>query len=414
MCTALREARDAGRRAWYVTVPAGDGRGAVEHCALDEDGGLTGAAVCDAAALRGLTAAGRAARRRRRCRTAARPSSSAWIRRRSPWSAAPGTSATEVAPLLARLGFRVVVVDDREEFASRRAVPGRARGGAAVRRRARGRRRGRARLRRHRHPRPRRTTWTCSSRRCASAPATSVSWPAAPSARAWRRRCARRGYRRRGHRPHPLAHRPRHRRRDAGRARREHRRRDRPGAVRRGRLSVERLAAIVLAAGRSSRMSAFKPLLEVEGRTLLEWAVGAFAARGHRRRGRRDGSPRRRGGARSAVRAGAPSSPTPDSTRACSRRSAPGWQALDPGVSRFFLLPADVPLVRPETIGKLARAAAAGAATRSPPTARRGHADGGLPGGRRRTATRRSSPPRCATEILAAGRSGRPAACARC
>ena len=56
-CSALREARDAGRRAWYVTVPAGDAAAAVEHCVLDEDGRLAGAAVCEAAALRGLTAA---------------------------------------------------------------------------------------------------------------------------------------------------------------------------------------------------------------------------------------------------------------------------------------------------------------------------------------------------------------------
>ena len=51
VCTALREARDAGRRAWYVAVPAGDAA-AVEHCVLDEDGCLAGAAVCEAAALR--------------------------------------------------------------------------------------------------------------------------------------------------------------------------------------------------------------------------------------------------------------------------------------------------------------------------------------------------------------------------
>ena len=41
---------------------------------------------------------------------------------------------------------------------------------------------------------------------------------------------------------------------------------------------MERLAAIVLAAGRSSRMGELKPLLEVEGRTLLEWAVGGIRA----------------------------------------------------------------------------------------------------------------------------------------
>ena len=37
VCAALREARDAGRRAWYVTLLPVTGD-AVEHCLLDEDG----------------------------------------------------------------------------------------------------------------------------------------------------------------------------------------------------------------------------------------------------------------------------------------------------------------------------------------------------------------------------------------
>ncbi len=189
VCSALRAARDAGRRAWYVAAPLGDDAAAVEHCALDEDGAVTGAAVCDAAALRGLTAVAALHG------VATLPDGrTAVLERVEPPALAvvcgAGHVGTEVAPLLARLGFRVVVVDDREEFAARRAVPRRARRHAAVRRRARGRRRGRARLRRHRHSRARARPRRAASRRCASAPATSASWPAAPSGRACRRRCA--------------------------------------------------------------------------------------------------------------------------------------------------------------------------------------------------------------------------------
>ena len=119
-------------------------------------------------------------------------------------------------------------------------------------------------------------------------------------------------------------------------------------------MSVERLGAIVLAAGRSSRMSAFKPLVEVQGRTLLEWAVGAFAGAGIDRvvvvTGHRGDEV-----AAAAVRAGARVVANPGFAAGMFSSVRAGAQALDPGVSRFFLLPADVPLVRPETIGKLAR-----------------------------------------------------------
>ena len=43
---------------------------------------------------------------------------------------------------------------------------------------------------------------------------------------------------------------------------------------------MERLAAIVLAAGRSTRMDGFKPLLELDGRSLLEWALHSFVTVG--------------------------------------------------------------------------------------------------------------------------------------
>ena len=126
VCRALREARVAGRRAWYVTVPpaaAGLVSAPVEHCLLDQGGDLTGAAVCEAAALRRLTAAAALHG------TATLPDGrEAVLERVDPPALAvvcgAGHVGRAVAPLLAGLGFRVVVVDDREDFASAERFPG--------------------------------------------------------------------------------------------------------------------------------------------------------------------------------------------------------------------------------------------------------------------------------------------------
>ena len=117
---------------------------------------------------------------------------------------------------------------------------------------------------------------------------------------------------------------------------------------------MERLAAIVLAAGRSARMGELKPLVDVEGRTLLERAVGAFTTAGvddvvvvagHRR----DEV------AAVGSRAGARVVTNPGYDRGMFSSLRIGVQELDQRVTRFFVLPADVPLVRPETIGRLVR-----------------------------------------------------------
>jgi xanthine dehydrogenase accessory factor len=131
-CELLRAARDAGRRAWFVTAPdAGARRAAdlaspsvdrVEHCTLDEAGEMAGASVCEAGELRRLT--GAAALHG----TATLPDGRvAVIERVEPPAPAvicgAGHVGQAVAPLLAGLGFRVVVIDDREEFASRERFP---------------------------------------------------------------------------------------------------------------------------------------------------------------------------------------------------------------------------------------------------------------------------------------------------
>ena len=130
---------------------------------------------------------------------------------------------------------------------------------------------------------------------------------------------------------------------------------------------MERLAAIVLAAGRSSRMHELKPLLEAGGRTLLERAVATFVAvgiddvvvvTGHRGD---EVAP-------VAARAGAGTVSNPRFGDGMYSSVQAGVAALATGVTRFFLLPADVPLVRPETVGRLARSAgsAAGDAAAAP------------------------------------------------
>ena len=117
---------------------------------------------------------------------------------------------------------------------------------------------------------------------------------------------------------------------------------------------MERVAAVVLAAGSSSRMGAFKPLLEIEGRTLLERAVSVFTSAGVRDVVVVAGH-RRDEVAAAAARAGARVITNPGYDQGMFSSLRMGVLGLDPSVTRFFVLPADVPLVRPETIGRLLR-----------------------------------------------------------
>jgi molybdenum cofactor cytidylyltransferase len=117
---------------------------------------------------------------------------------------------------------------------------------------------------------------------------------------------------------------------------------------------MDEVSAIVLAAGYSSRMGGLKPLLDLGGRTLLQRAVGAFTAvgiddvivvTGHR--GEEVGAAAEELGARAVA------NPRYDDGMYTSVQA--GVAALESS-RRFFLLPVDCPLVRPETVGRLARA----------------------------------------------------------
>jgi molybdenum cofactor cytidylyltransferase len=137
---------------------------------------------------------------------------------------------------------------------------------------------------------------------------------------------------------------------------------------------MERVAAIVLAAGLSSRSPGFKPLIDVGGQTLLERAVGAcrdadfgdvLVVTGHR-------------GTEVAAAAETLSArPVHNGQFARGMYSSvqAGVRALPPAVRRFFVLPVDCAFVRPETLGRLARAAEAADADVVYPAfdGRRGH-----------------------------------------
>jgi xanthine dehydrogenase accessory factor len=121
-CAVLREARDAGRLAWFVTVLPADDDGIVQHCSFDDAGRVAGAEVGAAAELRGLAGA---AVLHGTVRLA--DGRVAVIERIDPAALVVVCGAGHVGhalvPLLVRLGFRVVVVDDRPEFAAAERFP---------------------------------------------------------------------------------------------------------------------------------------------------------------------------------------------------------------------------------------------------------------------------------------------------
>ena len=114
-----------------------------------------------------------------------------------------------------------------------------------------------------------------------------------------------------------------------------------------------RIAAIVLAAGYSSRMAKFKPLLPMAGITALERCIGLFrdagvgeviAVLGHRAEELQP----------LAERAGARCILNPHFKQGMFSSISAGSRALAGWVEAAFVLPADIPLVRPHTIRRMA------------------------------------------------------------
>ncbi|MGA3161992.1 MAG: DVU_1551 family NTP transferase [Terracidiphilus sp.] len=116
-----------------------------------------------------------------------------------------------------------------------------------------------------------------------------------------------------------------------------------------------RLAAVVLAAGYSSRMAEFKPLLTLAGSTALERCIGLFRAAGvaeviavlgHRAEELQP----------LAERAGARCVLNPHFELGMFSSISAGSRALAGWIEAVFVLPADIPLVRPYTIRQMASA----------------------------------------------------------
>ena len=123
----------------------------------------------------------------------------------------------------------------------------------------------------------------------------------------------------------------------------------------------ERIGALILAAGFSSRMGAFKPLLPIGSATVLEEAITRFQEAGI-----------------AAVkvvvgyeaeriipileRAGIEWVLNDQYERGMLSSVLVGVRALDPELEAFFLLPADTPLVKPRTIATVLEAYRSGEA----------------------------------------------------
>ena len=117
-------------------------------------------------------------------------------------------------------------------------------------------------------------------------------------------------------------------------------------------MSEEKLAALILAAGRSSRMGAFKPLLSLGDQTVLERLINLYRSAGisdmlvvlgHQAD---DVWP-------ILEKQGIPWTINEQYDQGMFSSIQAGVKNLNPDCKAFFLQPADIPLVRPETISRL-------------------------------------------------------------
>ena len=117
-------------------------------------------------------------------------------------------------------------------------------------------------------------------------------------------------------------------------------------------MSLPRCAALILSAGLSSRVGSFKPLLQLGSQTLVERAVALFRAAGvedvrvvvgHRAH---EVMPLIEAAGAQVV----PNARYPEGMFSSVRA---GVETLGPDVDAFYVLPVDVPLVRPWTVRRL-------------------------------------------------------------
>lgn len=115
------------------------------------------------------------------------------------------------------------------------------------------------------------------------------------------------------------------------------------------------LAALILAAGYSSRMGSFKPLLPIAGTTVIAQVAATFRAAGIDRIGVITGH-RADQLEPVADRLGAIVVRNTDYERGMYSSIQAGVSSLLPTVDACYLLPVDIPLVRPESVAALAEA----------------------------------------------------------
>jgi CTP:molybdopterin cytidylyltransferase MocA len=139
-------------------------------------------------------------------------------------------------------------------------------------------------------------------------------------------------------------------------------------------MNPEFATALVLSAGFSERMGDFKPLMMLGGMTILERVIRLFQSTGVSRihvvvghRAAELAPLIDRWGARSVVNV--------RYAEGMFSSVVSGVSSLDEGTELFFVLPVDIPLVRPATVRDLLQAFPAGAAAICHPTfgGRRGH-----------------------------------------
>jgi len=114
------------------------------------------------------------------------------------------------------------------------------------------------------------------------------------------------------------------------------------------------ISAVILAAGYSSRMGFFKPLSALDGLTALEWAVRSMSEAGIGDVVVVTGF-RREETENCAARAGARPVFNPRFSEGMFSSVQTGAASLSSSSRAFFLLPADIPTVRPATVRLLAR-----------------------------------------------------------
>lgn len=118
---------------------------------------------------------------------------------------------------------------------------------------------------------------------------------------------------------------------------------------------LSQIAGLILAAGYSSRMADFKPLLPLGGSTAIERAVGSLRDAGIRDVRVVTGW-RAEALTPTLYRLGVRVVPNPDYARGMYSSVMAGVRTLGPEVGAFFLLPVDHPLVKHRTIERLIRA----------------------------------------------------------